>query len=92
MQVIQMNKICVICGKEFEPHGTQITCGKECSIINKKMKKRKSDKLYKERQRIIRSRKTSNTTGIVDMNNKARELGMSYGQYSAILMMQKESD
>ena len=56
------------------------------------MKKRKSDKLYKERQRTIRSRKTSNTAGIVDMNNKARELGMSYGQYSAILMMQKESD
>ena len=56
------------------------------------MKKRKSDKLYHERQRIIRVRKTSNTTGIVDMNNKARELGMSYGQYSAILMMQKESD
>ena len=56
------------------------------------MKQRKSDKLYHERQRIIRGRKTSNTTGIVDMNNKARELGMSYGQYSAILMMQKESD
>lgn len=87
-----MNKICVICGKEFEPHGPAITCGKECSIINKKMKQRKRYKLYKERQRIIRGRKTSNTTGIVDMNNKARELGMSYGQYSAMLMMQKESD
>ena len=83
-----MNKICVICGKEFEPHGPAITCGKQCSIINK----RKNDKLYKKRQRIIRGRKTSNTTGIVDMNNKARELGMSYGQYSAMLMMQKESD
>ena len=87
-----MNKICVICGKEFEPHGPKITCGKECSIINKKMKKEKSDKLYRERQMIIRGRKTSNTTGIVDMNNKARELGMSYGQYSAMLMMQKERD
>lgn len=61
-----MNKICVICGKEFEPHGPTITCGKQCSIINK----RKIDKLYKKRQRIIRGRKTSNTTGIVDMNNK----------------------
>ena len=87
-----MNKICVICGKEFEPHGTAITCGKECSIINKKMKQRKSDKLYNERKRIIRGRKTSNTTGIVDMNNKARELGISYGQYSAMLMMQKDRD
>ena len=87
-----MNKICVICGKEFEPHGPAITCCKECSIINKKMKKRKSDKLHKERQRIIRGIKTSNTAGIVDMNNKAHELGMSYGQYSAMLMMQKESD
>ena len=87
-----MNKLCVICGKEFEPHGTAITCGKECSIINKKMKQRKSDKLYNERKRIIRGRKTSNTTGIVDMNNKARELGISYGQYSAMLMMQKDRD
>ena len=26
------------------------------------------------------------------MDNKARELGMSYGQYSAMLMMQEESD
>ena len=85
-----MNKICVICGKEFEPHGHQITCGKECSTINKKMKKRKSDKLYKERQRIIRSRKTSNTTGIVDMNNKARELGMSYGQYKAAEFLKRQ--
>lgn len=86
-----MDKICVICGKEFEPHGSAITCGKECSIINKKIKKRKRNKLYKERQRIIRRINTSNNTCIVEMNKKARELGMSYGQYSAMLMMRKEN-
>ena len=87
-----MNRICVICGKEFAPHGAQITCGKECSQINKKEKRKIRNKLFREKQKIMKSRKTSNIPDIVEISKKARELGMSYGQYSAMLMMRKENN
>ena len=87
-----MNRICVICGKEFAPHGAAVTCGKECSLINKKENRKIRNKLFREKQKIMKGRKASNTQDIVDMNKKARELGMSYGQYSAMLMMRKENN
>ena len=85
-----MNKICVICGKEFAQHGSAITCGKECSLINKKKNRRRSDELYKERQRIMRGRKISSVPGIVEISKKARELGMSYGEYVAYMESEKQ--
>ena len=87
-----MNRICVICGKEFSLRGPAVTCGKECSLINKKEKRKITNKLFRERQKINRGKKTSNTPDIVEISKKARELGMSYGQYSAMLMMRKENN
>lgn len=80
-----MNRICVICGKEFAPRGAQITCGKECSIINKKEKRKITSKMFRERQKINRGRKASNIPGIVEISKKARLLGMSYGEYVAYM-------
>ena len=80
-----MNRNCVICGKEFAPHGAQITCGKECSQINKKEKRKITNKLFRERQKINRGKKKSNIPDIVEISKKARELGMSYGEYVAYM-------
>ena len=35
-------KLCVMCGKEFIPHGSHVTCSKKCSIENKRQSRRRS--------------------------------------------------
>lgn len=84
-----MIKKCVICGKEFDTNdrGTNhaVTCSKECTIENQKIKSRE----YHRQQKLMRPRtKKGKQThaDFVEINAKAHALGMSYGQYVGLYM------
>lgn len=76
---------CKVCGKEFVTR-TKIKqlCSEECAKINAK----NNFKNFEERRKEERQKKDKGTT-LTEMAVKAKELGMTYGQYSAMLYMQK---
>ena len=75
---------CIICGKEFDAIKSYgkfpKTCGAECSNENFKRKAKEY------RNKTKNAKKKSNHNDFVDINDKAHELGMSYGQYVALFM------
>lgn len=66
-------KICIVCGKEFEPRvNNQKCCSPECSDVQKvKRAKKKEKKLQGKKEDLAKA------------NEVARNSGMSYGQYMA---------
>lgn len=51
-----MNKVCVVCGKEFDashPHHRKLTCSEECSITYKKYKYR--ERYYNYRHNFLKN-------------------------------------
>lgn len=92
------NVECEICGKIFlTSHAQKVTCGPEC-------KKERSRRLVygwnQARREAIKNGtrpapernkpKQKKVETVEDIQRKAREAGMSYGQYTALLYMQKE--
>lgn len=72
-------KICEICGKEFTPrHHRQLYCTKECANESEKQNKI----IRKRRPKVVYEKKNQE---LVEMTVKARELGMTYGQYVAMI-------
>lgn len=72
---------CKICGREFiTNHNRTFCCGEECSRINKvrmaRIQKQKRDAM----RAVTRKRQE-----IATINAKAKEAGMSYGQYVAMM-------
>lgn len=71
-----MKKACLICGKEFESkHGAKIcpTCRKlEAQRLAERARKKRENQIPKDPQRLVNAVQA------------ARELGISYGQYSAM--------
>jgi hypothetical protein len=60
-------------------------CSEECAKINAK----NNFQNISERRREERQKKKEKGTTLTEMAVKAKELGMSYGQYSAMMYMQK---
>jgi len=71
-----MKKACLICGKEFESkHGAKFcpTCRKlEAQRLAERARKKRENQIPKDPQRLVNAVQA------------ARELGISYGQYSAM--------
>ncbi len=90
------NVECAICGKIFLTNNPRIvTCSLECQQERKKRLERerlhRQTKIYKVEQRAeaAQIRKQKRIATVEDMQKKAREAGMSYGQYTALLYMQE---
>lgn len=84
-QVIE--KVCKICAKEFIAKcKTTKCCSKECKIENAKI----NQKLWVDRQKQLKAKKKKEKKlTVTDLAVKARKLGMSYGQYTAMLYVQE---
>lgn len=77
---------CKICGKEFTAKTKRRQlCGKECVRINAK----NNFKNLEERRKEERKQKKEKKSTITEIAVKAKQAGMSYGQYTALMYMQK---
>lgn len=84
-QVIE--KVCKICGKEFIANCKKTKCcSEECKKENAKI----NQKLWADRQKELKAKKKKEKKfTVAELAVKARELGMSYGQYTAMLYAQE---
>ena len=72
-----MTRVCVVCESEFEAKGTAKSCP-ACIAAEKK-------RLEEWRRKKGRGRRAPNDPQhLADMAQAAREMGLSYGQYSAM--------
>lgn len=86
--------VCEVCGRIFTPpigHGQTKTCSQECRKIKKRISNAKwrvkhGDE-YNERRREKRIPKRKENT-MADINEMARERGLTYGQMQGILYAQ----
>lgn len=85
-------KICAMCGKQFE-HGrsNKECCSPECTYKKKLQRyreynKRLSEEL-KDKPQAEKPRNASNVESIAEFNAKARAAGMSYGQYDLAIRL-----
>lgn len=92
-----INVECSICGKIFLTNRPlKVTCSPECQHKRKKRLERerlhRQTQIYKEEQRAeaVQVRKQKRISSVEDIQRKAREAGMSYGQYTAMLYMKRE--
>ena len=93
-----LEKECIICGKLYQPKSPNSnTCSDTCRKIrykqmqeatNKRMKaKRNTEKILKKiREQELKDK----LSPLAEKNKKARELGMTYGQYDAYLWCQNQ--
>ena len=84
-----MIKLCAECGKEFESDGNTRYCCDECRLIGykKKTDARKveyAETAKKKREAYVHHKKEKHKSRINELNAKARELGLTYGQYQAM--------
>lgn len=85
-----MIRQCKICGKEFESNGTPAKCcSKECMAENNRRRSREQNKERWQAEKAKRRKKYSNRQQIVDLTVEARQHGMSYGQYVALMYMKE---
>lgn len=79
---------CKICGKEFiTDSNIRKCCSEECKKINAKI----NGKIWADKQKTMqpKPKKKEKKDTVTDIAVKARELGMSYGQYTAMLWLQE---
>lgn len=73
-------RICLNCGKDFvSDHALKVCCSRECQHERDKRKINENNRSIRQKSKAIRSTEKQ----IIDINAKARALGMSYGQYVA---------
>ena len=76
---------CIYCGKEFQikRRPDQVTCGgEECK---KKLQSERSKSIWREKALEKKAQKNRKVNGtLTDIARKARECGMTYGQYVAM--------
>ena len=88
---------CIICGTIYQPKRANGTCcSDKCrrkhykkmqTISSKKLQEKKKAEELMAKIKVQEKRKNS---PLVEMNAKARELGMSYGQYTVYLQFQNK--
>ena len=73
-------RVCKICEKQFtSKHHSTTICSPECKKESVRINREKTSKNIKE----IGRRKNKKSDTIIDIAVKAKEAGMSYGQYVA---------
>lgn len=89
------NVKCEICGKIFlTPYIRQVTCGPECKYERSRILSRENDRKRREAIRngthpsLRKKAEQNKVEPIHDFNRRAREMGMTYGQYDLYLRMQ----
>ena len=91
-------KNCVVCGEKFETtHYAKLTCSKECSDAYHKEQvkawhknKNKTGKANTNPETKTKQSTKSNGEALAEEARKAKELGMSYGMYKAMKLMEGE--
>lgn len=89
---------CEVCGKDFETtKGNKKYCGRECAEIARAQKQREWKQLQKKQgyfrakeEQVKAEQRKVNAQRIVEIDKKARKLGMSYGKYVAMMRMRGE--
>ncbi len=80
---MRAKKICVVCGKEFEPRvNNQKCCSPECSDVQK-VKRAKASYEKHKCQAKKKEKPKAKKEDLAKANEVARNSGMSYGQYVA---------
>ena len=77
-----IDRNCAMCGKLFKACGNTRTCSARCSYEQMKIKQKEMSKRRNEKRRETRNKKPEST--LLEMQQKAREAGMSYGMYMAV--------
>lgn len=78
---MRAKKICIVCGKEFEPRvNNQKCCSPECSDIQKVKRAKASYEKHKAKKK---EKPKAKKEDLAKANEVARNSGMSYGQYMA---------
>lgn len=78
---MRTKKICIVCGKEFEPRvNNQKCCSPECSDVQK-VKRAKAS--YEKHKHQAKKKEKPKKEDLAKVNEAARNSGMSYGQYMA---------
>lgn len=78
-------RACVRCGKEITEAGRIKYCSKACMEAGNKEAQQMAYEADKERKRQAARRAKKRMSTLAENCIKARELGMSYGQYKAML-------
>lgn len=80
---MRAKKICIVCGKEFEPRvNNQKCCSPECSDVQKVKRAKASYEKHKH-QTKKKEKPKAKKEDLAKANEVARNSGMSYGQYMA---------
>lgn len=78
---------CKICGKEFYSQSSRRKCcSDECALENRRETARQHQRTLREIERNAKREKAKKLT-VTDVAVKAKETGMSYGQYVAKMMI-----
>lgn len=78
---MRTKKICIVCGKEFEPRvNNQKCCSPECSDVQK-VKRAKAS--YEKHKHQAKKKEKPKKEDLAKANEVTRNSGMSYGQYMA---------
>ncbi|MDD2218293.1 MAG: hypothetical protein PHW03_05815 [Eubacteriales bacterium] len=78
--------ICEQCGNTYiATRASQKYCSDECRLIVIKERGRLYNDKHRQKEKIDEQKKAKDAIGYI--NEKARESGMSYGQYRAKLML-----
>ena len=87
------NKKCIICGNEFKPiRESQLCCSETCRRKRNDEVKKKRYSEDVEKKRAKKAMPESNHDAIARIAIEARKLGMSYGQYVAKYMWEKDDE
>lgn len=80
---MRAKKICIVCGKEFEPRvNNQKCCSPECSDVQNVKRAKASYEKHKH-QAKKKEKPKAKKENLAKANEVARNSGMSYGQYMA---------
>lgn len=80
---MRAKKICIVCGKEFEPRvNNQKCCSPECSNVQNVKRAKASYEKHKH-QAKKKEKLKAKKENLAKANEAARNSGMSYGQYMA---------
>ena len=88
----EKGRVCPICDASFYSLRSQKYCGQECAKEGNRRIVKENQRLLKESKLLKRGnseKPKKRKSQLSAINNKAKEMGMSYGQYQAMLYRQK---
>ena len=82
-----MKAKCIICGREYEKTTPSLCCSKPCRKENDRRRREKNKELEKIPEK--KPRQKVSLDYLSEINEEARKLGLSYGQYKAKLYLER---